>query len=87
MNPNLRNELHGGFDPEETPSLGDTLAGRKAGTGDRLYDLKDLKDKIVTNCAEAEEQSRVTPSEKGLKGIQNLLNQSFKALQVSKFRV
>ena len=80
-----RHELHQGFDPEEVPSLGDTLADRKAGTGDRLFDLKDLKDTIISNCVEAEELSKQTPSERGMKGIQNLLHQSFRALQVSKF--
>ena len=78
----LRNELIEGFDAEVTPTIGDTITGRKNGTANRIFDINNLKSGTAANCVSATNASRETPSQKGIRGMQNLLEKTFSALQV-----
>ena len=78
----LQNINVGGFDPEESPDLCDMMSNRKEGTGDRIFNLTEMKDAIFTNCVRAETESQNTPSERGIRGISELMSKSLAALQV-----
>ena len=78
----LQNVNIEGFDPEENPDLCDMMSNRKEGTGERIFNLTELKDAIFTNCVKAESESQNAPSERGIRGISELMSKSLAALQV-----
>ena len=82
----LQNANLEGFDPENNPDLCDMLANRKSGTGERIFNLSEVKDMIFTNCVKAESESREKPSDRGIRGISELMNKSLSALQVNYIR-
>lgn len=74
-------------DEAEKNQPGDILAGVAPGTTEKLFNIQEAENVILTNCVKAEELSESTNGAVGLDGISKLMQKSMDALTVSTIKI